>query len=130
MSRLGTIEHTGARSFRGHLRAALGFLTGYQAWIPLGAAVLVWHLTAPEKNVLNRRAGVVLDTLLNVVAALALRQAARNAQLPSGFRKGLHWIALGVAMVALGGVYVFIGSLVEPDSRAAFSPADFLFIAT
>jgi PAS domain S-box-containing protein len=109
---------------------ALGFLTGYQAWIPLGVALVAWHLTAPEKNVLNRRAGVVLDTLLNVVAALALRQAACNAQLPAGFRKGLRWVAIGLAMVALGGVYVLLGSLVEPDSRAAFSPADFLFIAT
>jgi PAS domain S-box-containing protein len=77
-----------------------------------------------------RRMGVVLDTLLNVAAALAMRQAARNKELPGGFRKGLRWIAAGLAMVALGGIYVLLGIIIEPDSRAAFSPADFLFLAT
>jgi len=130
MSRFGAIDNAGHRSLRGFLREALGFLSGYQAWIPVGAALLVWHLSAPEKGLFLRRMGVVMDTLLNFVAALALRQAARNTELPGGFRKGLRWIGGGVAMVGLGGVYVLLGTIFEPDNRAAFSPADFLFLAT
>lgn len=130
MSRLGTIEKPSDRSSGRLAGAARRMFAGYQAWILLGVGVLAWHLTAPERTTPARRMSIALDTLLNILAALALQQASRNPELPARFRRGLRWIAAGLGMVALGGIYVFLGSVLDPGNRAPFSPADFLFLAT
>jgi len=98
--------------------------------VPLCALLLVWLLSAPEHTKLNRRLGVILVTLLFLVAALALARASRRRDLPPTFRQGLRWIALGLTLVGLGGLYVLVDAYLDPDSKAAFNLSDLLFLSS
>ena len=105
-------------------------VTGFQAWVALCALLLLWLLSAPEHTKFNRRLGVLLVTLLFLVAALALARSSRRRDLPPAFRKGLHGIALGLCLVGFGGLYVLVDAYLDPDSKAAFNLSDLLFLSS
>ena len=104
--------------------------TGFQAWVPLCALLLVWQLSAPARTILNRRLGVFLVTFLFFVAALAIARSVRRQELPPAFQKGVRRIALGLSLVGLGGLGVLVYAYLDPDSKAAFNLSDLLFLSS
>lgn len=105
-------------------------LTGYQIWVPVSGALLLWLLSAPERTLFHRRLGVFSVTLLFIVSALAIDRSSRRADLPPRFRKGLRLVALGLAVVGLGGLYVLLDAFLDPDGKAPFNFSDLLFLSS
>jgi len=105
-------------------------LTGHHVLALLGGVFIIWLLSAPERTLSFRRLGVFFVTLLDFMAALAIKHSARRPGLPPGFSRGLVWIAGGLALAGLGGSYVFADALLHPGSTAFFSLADLLFLST
>ncbi len=112
------------------LAKGVGIFKGYRTWVALSGLLAAWFLSAPEHTLFNRRLSVWLLTLLYLVAALAFQQSARRPDLPSPFRRGLRWIAVGLALNAMGGAYVFLAAVADPGSNAAFNLGDLLFLST
>jgi PAS domain S-box-containing protein len=104
--------------------------TGFQVWVPLSGALLIWLLSAPERTRFQRCLGVFFLTLLDFAAALAFRRSARRPDLPPRFRKGLVWIACSLALGGVGSSYVLLHVLVHPESTAIFNLSDLFFLST
>ncbi|HMD60212.1 MAG TPA: PAS domain-containing protein, partial [Opitutaceae bacterium] len=99
-------------------------------WALFTGLFLLWLLSAPERTLGVRRAGVFFVTFLYLVAAIAIKRSAQRPDLPAQFRKGLLWIAGGLALDSVGGLYVLAEVLIKPNFKTAFSLADLLFLAT
>ncbi|HXQ81470.1 MAG TPA: ATP-binding protein [Opitutaceae bacterium] len=92
--------------------------------------LLLWLLSAPERTHVHRCLGVFFLTSLDCAAAWAFIRAARRADLPAGFRKGLRWISSGLALCGLGSLYLLLLMLLHPETRAIFNLSDLLFLAS
>ena len=104
-------------------------LTGYQAQALCGGIFILWLLSGPVRTPSTRGVQIVVVTLFNCLAALTMARSARRAELPSGFRKGLLWIACALALAGLAGPYVLGDMLLHPELRASFDLADLLFLS-
>jgi len=105
-------------------------LTGYQPWILLSGALILWFLSAPARSIANRQFGVISATLLYFVAMWAIRSVSRRQDLPVDFRRGLRWVAAGLLINGLGGLCVLAYAVFDPRKTSPFDLSDFLFLST
>ena len=101
------------------------------AGILLTLAWALWLAKAPSHTVLHGLMEIGLPLALAWFAAVTLGLASTREDLPGPFRRGLRWMAAGLAVVGSASLYVLVTEVLMPHAEGLLSLglADLLFMS-